>query len=134
LRSARFPLRSIGFIAAGGAAGTVARAAVERALPVGNGGFPFATLAINLGGSMVLGLLIGALDRAAPSPYPRLLLGTGLCGGFTTFSTFSVETDSLLRAGRIGVAIVYAVVSVSGGLLSAFAGMRIARLRRRMEV
>lgn len=130
LSSARYTPGSLAAVAAGGAAGTVARAAIEQGLPDGAAGFPWATLAVNLGGSLVLGMLVGFLGGGPSSRCSRLLLGTGVCGGLTTFSTFAVESDALLRAGRVVVAVVYAGVSVSGGLAAAVAGRRITGLRQ----
>lgn len=129
----RFGPGLIGAIAFGGAAGTVARAAIEQAWPAGSG-FPWATFAVNVVGSLVLGLVVARLEIAAPSRYLRPLLGTGLCGGFTTFSTFAVETDSLIRAGRPGIAVLYAVASTATALVAIRAGTGIARLRRTREV
>ena len=130
----RFGFRLIGAIALGGAAGTLVRAGVAQALPPGSASFPWATLIVNLSGSVVLGfVIVVALERAAPSPYLRALLGTGFCGGLTTFSTFAVETDSLVRAGRVGVAAVYVLTSVVAGLVGVWGGARLARLRRLRE-
>jgi fluoride exporter len=125
---ARFHPGVLAVIALGGAAGTLARAAVANALPAPSHAFPWATLAVNLIGSLAVGLVVvAALERVAPSRYFRPLLGTGLCGGLTTFSTFAVETDLLVKAGRVGVAAVYVVVSVIGGLVAVRIGMLIAR-------
>ncbi len=125
----RFGGGLLGAVALGGAAGTAARAAIAQALPTAMGAFPWATLAVNVSGSFVLGLVIAlAVERAAPQRYLRPLVGTGFCGGFTTFSTFAVETDSLVRAGRFAVALGYALVSVAAGLIAVWVGSRIARL------
>jgi CrcB protein len=129
----RFGTGLIAVIAVGGAAGTVARAAVEQALPAG-GGFPWGTFAVNATGSLVLGLAVATLESAAPSRYFRPLIATGLCGGFTTFSTFAVEIDSLIRAARGGLAVAYAVASVAAGLLAVWVGAGMVRLRRRREI
>ena len=131
MKAHRFGGGLVAAIAFGGAAGTVARAGVEQAWRTGTTGFPWATFVVNLGGSFLLGLLVAGLERSAPSRYPRALLGTGFCGGFTTYSTFSVETDSLVRAGRSGIAVVYAIVSTAGGLLAFLVGARLARFRTR---
>lgn len=115
-------------IALGGAAGTVARAAIDRALPAGGSGFPWATWTVNVVGSLVIGLVVvAALERAAPGRYLRPLVGTGFCGGLTTFSTFAVETDRLLRAGNAGTATWYVAASLAAGLLAVAAGAGIAR-------
>jgi fluoride exporter len=115
-------------IALGGAAGTLGRAAVAYALPPASEAFPWATLMVNLIGSLVVGLVVvAALERVAPSRYFRPLLGTGLCGGLTTFSTFAVEADLLIKNGRAGTAALYVVVSVVGGVAAARIGMLLAR-------
>jgi CrcB protein len=77
-------------VALGGAAGTLLRLAVNRALPSGAGAFPWDTLLVNLFGSLVLGfIVVTAFERLAPSRYLRPLIGTGFCGGLTTSSTFA---------------------------------------------
>ena len=83
--------------------------------------FPWATLAINLVGSLLLGLLLHR-GPVRLSEDVRLGLGVGLLGAFTTFSTFSNETLALARDGRLGLAVVYVSVSIVGGLAAAAAG------------
>ena len=125
----------IGAIALGGAAGTAVRAAIAQALPSRMDAFPWATLAVNISGSLVLGVVIAvSVERAAPQRYLRPLLGTGFCGGLTTFSTFAVETDALVRAGRFAVAVGYAALSLTAGLISVWVGARVARLIAGREV
>lgn len=127
-RVPRFPAGLLATIAAGGAAGTVLRAAIDQALPVTGSGFPWATLAVNTAGSLIIGLVVvAALERAAPTRYVRPLLGTGFCGGLTTFSTFAVETDRLVKAGSAGMAAAYVVSSVAAGLVAVAAGAGLAR-------
>lgn len=91
--------------------------------------FPYATLFINLSGSFVIGML-GELYRlqVLTSAEWRLALITGLLGGYTTFSAYSLENLSLLRAGEWVLAVTYASASVLFGLLCAWLGMRIAQL------
>jgi CrcB protein len=109
-------------------AGTLLRVAIGRALPAGTTGFPWATLVVNLVGSSLLGfIVVAALERLSPTRYFRPLLGTGFCGGLTTFSTFAVEMDLLVRAGRPGTAAVYLAVSLAGALAAARLGMVLAR-------
>lgn len=106
----------------GGGAGAVARFAVGRAIePLLLGvGFPWHTFAINVAGSALLGVLV-ALCRDRPTML--LFLGTGVCGGFTTFSTFSVETVRLLEDHRPDLALLYVVGSVVAAVGSAYLAM-----------
>jgi CrcB protein len=86
--------------------------------------FPWPTFGINVAGSFLLGLVaVWYKER----PLWFLLLGTGVCGGFTTFSTFSVETLALLERGRLWSATAYAGGSVLAGLLAALIAVRVAR-------
>ncbi|MEU8681595.1 fluoride efflux transporter CrcB [Streptomyces sp. NPDC048611] len=88
--------------------------------------FPWGTFAVNAVGSLILGLLTGAAAAGAAGPHLRLLLGTGLCGALTTYSTFSYETLRLAADGARGAAAANAVASVAAGLAAAFAGVAIA--------
>jgi CrcB protein len=88
--------------------------------------FPWHTFGINVCGSFLLGLLFVWIKNH-PQPFWWVLLGTGFCGGFTTFSTFSVETLTMLEKGRLWLAAVYAGGSVAAGLLGALAAVRLAR-------
>ena len=116
-------------IALGGAAGTLLRLAVARALPSGADGFPWDTLLVNLIGSLILGfVVVTALERLGPTRYFRPLIGTGFCGGLTTFSTFAVEVVLLIRSNRLGVAALYVLVSLVAGLALARTGMVLARV------
>ncbi|GFE14420.1 hypothetical protein Sgleb_24670 [Streptomyces glebosus] len=89
--------------------------------------FPWGTFTVNVAGSLILGLLTGAVIAGAASPHAQLLLGTGLCGGLTTYSTFSYETLRLAADGARGYAAANAVASVAAGLAAAFAGVAAAR-------
>jgi fluoride exporter len=115
-------------IALGGAAGTLLRVLVSRLLPAAANGFPADTLIVNLVGSFVLGfVVVVAVERAAPSRYLRPLLGTGFCGGLTTFSTFVVEVDLLVRSGHLGTAAAYVAATMVACLAIARIGMVLAR-------
>ena len=113
-------------VAAGGTAGTAAREALSLLIPA-VGGLPLAILLINLVGAFVLGLLLEALLRSGPDTgrrrLTRLALGTGFCGGFTTYSTLAVGAAELLRSGATGLALGYAVGSVLLGALASWAGV-----------
>ena len=112
-------------MALGGALGSVLRWAVTVgvARATHQPGFPWGTLVVNLTGSLAIGVTLGLVgDRGMLSAPLRVLLVTGLLGGFTTFSAFSGETLMLLRAGHIGATIGYVATSVLGGLAAAAAG------------
>ena len=114
-------------IAIGGAAGTLVRYAVSRAAPVGAGTFPTTTLIINVTGALALGLLLGALTRHRPADTLwRPLVGVGVLGGYTTFSTFAVESVQLIRTDRGLMAAAYVTASIVVGVLAARLGERIA--------
>lgn len=114
--------RSLALVAAGGAAGASVRWAVGTAT-AGEGAFPWWTLAVNVAGCLVLGLLLGVREEV------RLGLGTGFCGGLTTFSTFAVEVAKLLDAGNIGTATTYLSASLVLGILALVGGRAVAAVR-----
>jgi CrcB protein len=89
--------------------------------------FPWHTFSINVIGSFALGLLAGWWHAAHPKPFWWFLLGTGFCGGFTTFSTFSVELVTMLEKDRTAAAVAYAAGSVAAGIMGAIFAMRMAR-------
>lgn len=109
-------------VASGGALGAVARYAVSL-LAVRWPGFPVATLAVNVAGC----LAIGALGSSLTSESARLFLLTGLLGGFTTFSAFGLETQSLASGGKPGLAALYVALSVGAGLGAVWIGKGLAR-------
>lgn len=107
-------------VAAGGALGAVARFAISQALRTS---FPWGTTLVNLAGSFALGFFLLPGDW---SHGPRLLLGVGFLGAFTTLSTFSVETVDLLRAGHQARAGAHVALNALGGPLLAWIGWRLA--------
>jgi fluoride exporter len=118
-------------ILAGGAIGALARAALEAALPHRPGAWPWATFSVNLFGALLLAWLTTRLtEMVAPTRYWRFLLGTGLCGALTTFSTFQVETIRLARDGHALIAAGYSATSIAGGMAAAVGGTVVARRRR----
>ena len=119
-------------VLAGGAVGTAAREGLVLVIPA-IGGLPLAILLINVVGAFVLGLLLEALVRRGPDVgrrrLVRLAVGTGFCGGFTTYSALAVGTAELLRAGTTGLAIAYAAGSVLLGALAAWVGVLVGSRR-----
>jgi len=92
--------------------------------------FPWSTALINITGSLAMGLLIGYLALRADGSWPqsvRLFLATGVLGGYTTFSTFSLDAMTLIERGQTGAAIAYVAGSVALGLLGLWAGLMIMR-------
>ena len=122
-------------VALGGGIGALARYQIGRLMTGWLGvpavsAFPFATLAVNTIGSLLMGLLTGWLVRSAPenADQLRLLLGVGLLGGFTTFSAFSLETAFLVQRGQIGLAAIYLMLSIGLGVSGFIFGLTITRL------
>ena len=92
------------------------------------GDFPVLTLVTNLLGAILIGFLAGLATTAkTPSGEAMLFWKTGVCGGFTTFSTFSLEAVQLFRKGKVGGGVLYIVCSVAGCLLGVLAGMWLAK-------
>lgn len=116
-------------VAVGAAAGGVSRYYLSVAVQQRLGAtFPWGTLVINVTGSLLLGFLMRyALATPSVSAEMRLLLTTGFCGGYTTFSTFSYETAMLLEDGQYERAAAYALASVLVALLATFCGFVLAR-------
>jgi fluoride exporter len=115
--------------ALGGALGSLARWSVVVALPRSSGGWPWATLAVNLLGCLLIGVLLAVLAARRPDDDRlRTFLGAGVLGGFTTYSAFAVEVADLLRAGVPVLAAGYVAVSVVGGLVAVAAGLRTGAL------
>lgn len=116
-------------IAAGGALGAPARYEVAQLVHVAKDSFPWATFWTNIGGSFALGcFLIVVIERFPPSRYLRPFFATGFLGAFTTFSTFAVEVDLLVKDGHAAIGIAYAVASLVAGLAAVSAGILSARL------
>ena len=114
-------------IALGGAAGSLARYGIGLYGARASTAFPFATLAINVAGSFLLGFLLRYLLQASVSPELKGALTVGFCGGFPTFSTFSCEVARLVEQGSYGRAATYAAASVLLSLAATFAGFAVAR-------
>ncbi len=114
--------------ALGGALGALARWGVAEALPRQDGGWPWATLLVNLTGCLLIGVLTGVLANRSPEPaWARPFLGVGVLGGYTTYSAFAVEVVVLADAGALPAALGYVLASVLGGVLAVAAGVRAVR-------
>ena len=115
-------------VMAGGAVGSVGRYGVGKLTLAWLGpDYPWGTLAVNLIGGFLMGLLAGILARTGGSEHTRLLLGVGVLGGFTTFSSFSLDTVLMIERGQWSVAITYALVSLIGSVLALFGGLYLVR-------
>ena len=135
----RSRLPDLGLVALGGALGSIARVGVSTAIgPVdATGGFPLATLVVNVFGSFALGALIAGTTARDEVRWRRLrlLLGTGLLGGFTTYSLLAADLAASLLDERFGMAMGYAFATVTGGAIASglgvLLGQRIARAHTR---
>ena len=120
------PINASLCVAFGGGIGALLRYQLGRAvtawLPIQPvGGFPWPTFAANSLGGLAMGVLVGCLARGMAGDFEepvRLMLGVGLLGGFTTFSSFSVETWLLIEDGRLGIALVYVLLSVVASIFA----------------
>jgi CrcB protein len=108
--------------------GAPARYGVAQLVHVARDSFPWATFWTNITGSFAIGLvLVLMLERFPPTRYVRPFLATGFLGAYTTYSTFAVETDLLVRNGHAGIGIAYALTSLVAGFVALRAGMLVAR-------
>jgi CrcB protein len=127
----RLDHRELAAIFAGGFVGAVARAELVEALPYRDGTWPWATFVVNLVGAFLLGYFMTRLQERLPvSAYRRPLLGTGLCGALTTFSTMQLELLRMLDRDQIGLAFAYALVSVAAGFLTVAVATNLVRRAR----
>jgi fluoride exporter len=117
-------------VAGGGAIGSVARYVIGVLLLRAGNGFPLSTLLINVAGSFLIGLFARLFDAPDHHPVLRVALTVGICGGFTTFSTFSADTVTLLQQGKAGRAALYVAASLVAGVLATFAGLMVGRSTR----
>lgn len=107
-------------VALGGAAGSMVRYGIQKAF---NSSFPLGTLLVNIIGCFLIGVLWATLKQ--PGEQKKLLLMTGFCGGYTTFSAFTLEGVQMMMGGRWAIVFLYVIASVAGGLLATFLGYKI---------
>lgn len=120
--------RELAAVFAGGALGTLARAGLNTLTAPHPGQWPWATFTVNIVGAFILGFVTTRLlERLPLSAYRRPLLGTGLCGGLTTFSTMQVETLQMIEHQNYGLAAAYTVVSITAGLLAVYVATALVR-------
>jgi len=117
-------------VALGGLLGSVARYWLSEVVQQSSGGeFPLGTLAVNILGSFVVGLIMAlSLERGMMQANVRILLATGLCGGFTTMSTFSYETVALMRDGETMLALSNIAATMGSCLAAAWVGQTVGRV------
>ncbi len=89
--------------------------------------FPWGTFIVNVTGSLLIGVVLGLVDRGALSGVARLFLAVGILGGYTTFSTFSYETLKLIEQGNLGATLLNALGQVAAGLVAVYVGVVISR-------
>ena len=117
-------IRNLLLVALGGAGGSVLRYLLSNI----NTSFPWGTFAVNVLGSFLIGLLVGLMSKGVLSPEMKLLLVTGFCGGFTTFSTFANESFCMMKAGDVLLTALYVGASVIIGILAVWGGMTLSNI------
>lgn len=120
-------MRNVLLVALGGAIGSVTRFLVGAAMAPLTRDFPYHTLVVNVVGSFILGVVIATTPATSPA---RLLLGVGVCGGFTTFSTFSAELVAFGEGGQPGRAALYVAASLGLGVTATLLGLIAGRAAR----
>jgi CrcB protein len=124
-------VRELAAIFVGGAVGALARAGLVEWAPPRAGHWPWVTFAVNVAGAFLLGYFATRLQERLPlSAYKRPLLGTGLCGAFTTFSTMQVELLRMFDRGAVGLGLGYALASVLAGFAAVWLATGLVRRAR----
>lgn len=117
-------IRNLLLVALGGAMGSVLRYLLSGI----NASLPWGTFVVNILGSLLIGLLVGLVGKGVLSPEMKLLMVTGFCGGFTTFSTFANESFGMMKAGDVLQLALYVGASVVIGILSVWGGMSLSNI------
>ncbi|MGW6565685.1 fluoride efflux transporter CrcB [Streptomyces sp. NPDC054975] len=125
----RGQLPVVAAVAAGGALGATARYGASLAWPTPAGAFPWTTFTVNVVGCAAIGVLMVLVTEVAAAPHPLLrpLLGTGVLGGFTTFSTYALDTQRLLSAGDTARGVAYMGATVAAALAAVWAATTATR-------
>ncbi|WP_051835813.1 fluoride efflux transporter CrcB [Streptomyces sp. NRRL WC-3549] len=124
----RAPYAVPGVIAVGGALGALARFAAARLWPTAPGTFPWTTLCVNAAGCLVIGvLLVAVTETGRAHRLLRPFFGTGVLGGFTTFSTYTVDVERLIADGRVATALIYLASTLVAALAAVSTGTWTAR-------
>ncbi len=123
---AQWPVLAV--ISLGGAIGATARYGAALLWPTASGAFPWTTLLVNAVGCAVIGAFLVTVTEGRPAhPLLRPFFGTGVLGGFTTFSTYVVDAQRLLTGGQAGTALVYLVATLAAALTSVWAAAKLTR-------
>jgi len=121
-------MKQLGLVFIGGGFGSVLRYIIGKWLNNTENGIPYGTFAANILGSLLIGIILGyAAKNETISQNTTLLLATGFCGGFTTFSTFAYESHVFLKSGDFTTFAFYTIASFAIGFLAVFAGMYLVR-------
>jgi CrcB protein len=121
-------MKQIAFVFIGGGFGSVLRYVIGKWLNNSESGIPYGTFVANILGSLLIGIILGyAAKNETLSQHSTLLLATGFCGGFTTFSTFAYENHVFLKSGDFASFATYTIASFVIGFLAVFAGMYLVK-------
>jgi CrcB protein len=128
-RRTRLSAGVLAAIGTGGMLGAIGRYGIGQRWPSSPGEFPWSTLVINVSGAFLLGVVVTlVMERWPPTRFVRPFVGIGMCGGYTTWSTFMTEAALLVRNQRVSLAVGYLAASVGAGLVATYAGIGLARL------
>ena len=111
------------YVFIGGGVGSCLRYSFSLFIPYKSGTFPFATLGANLISCLIIGLLIGSFSKSVITEYQKLLMITGFCGGFSTFSTFGAEIYDLIKIGNYSTTVFYILISIVFGIALVLLGL-----------
>lgn len=118
-------IKSLLIVGIGGMIGSMLRYATTMLFKSHD--FPFGTFIVNVIGSFVIGIIAGLAFKNSISPEVKLFIATGLCGGFTTFSAFSMDCLQLFNEHKYGLALLYILSSFAIGLIAAFVGWTLTK-------